>query len=527
MYLDKAMKANSSKVRNEVQSEDPPPFEPYDPFADEEPEFCVESPDLDRLAKSIPAETKADFAKIREEERRQGKRDVPTDKAKDLIPWDSHEGLARGFTGEYADSLRYTSVWNKWHRFDGYTWQEDVDLWTFNAIRTFQREEARRHNEKPKNDFWKAATVPAVAQLVKADRRIAATVVEWDGDPLTLATPEGVVDLKDGSFRDADPRDYCTKVTAVAPADFGTSAPEWARFLDRVTGGNQQSQEYLQRLGGYALTGYAKEQCVDFFYGTGANGKGTFLNTIGGILGSYAITVSAEVFMASSWDRHPTELAQLRGARLVIASEIDQGQQWNEARLKTLTGGDRISARFMRQDHFEFTPQFTLVIAGNHKPAIRTVDEAMARRIHLVPFDVQIPKEERDPDLSERLKEEWPEILAWLIEGCLQWQRVGLAPPERVAQATQDYLETEDVFMSWFKERCERDTDTFEESTTLYGNWKNYAETAGERPGSQKSFSDRFKTLQGVVKERDKKTGRAIFRGYRLKRQNYDQEQDW
>jgi putative DNA primase/helicase len=181
----------------------------------------------------------------------------------------------------------------------------------------------------------------------------------------------------------------------------------------------------------------------------------------------------------------------------------------------------------MRQDHFEFTPQFTLVIAGNHKPAIRTVDEAMARRIHLVPFDVQIPKEERDPDLSERLKEEWPEILAWLIEGCLQWQRVGLAPPERVAQATQDYLETEDVFMSWFKERCERDTDTFEESTTLYGNWKNYAETAGERPGSQKSFSDRFKTLQGVVKERDKKTGRAIFRGYRLKRQNYDQEQDW
>jgi len=231
--------------------------------------------------------------------------------------------------------------------------------------------------------------------------------------------------------------------------------------------------------------------------------------------------------MASSWDRHPTELAQLRGARLVVASEIDQGQQWNEARLKTLTGGDRISARFMRQDFFEFKPQFTLIIAGNHKPSIRTVDEALARRIHLVPFDVQIPKEERDPDLSERLKSEWPEILTWLIEGCLEWQKIGLAPPERVTQATADYLETEDVFASWLNECCERDPDAFEESTTLYGNWKNFADTAGEKPGSQKKLSDRFKTLEGATKDRDSTTGRVIYLGYKLKRKVYDQDQNW
>ena len=124
-----------------------------------------------------------------------------------------------------------------------------------------------------------------------------------------------------------------------------------------------------------------------------------------------------------------------------------------------------------------------------------------------MPFGVQIPRKERDQDLFERLKAEWPEILAWLIEGSLQWQKIGLAPPERVAQATQDYLETEDVFTAWLNERCERDTDTFEESTTLYGNWKNYADTAGEKPGSQKKFSDRFKTLEGATKDRDSTTG--------------------
>src|SRR4051812_40017420 len=177
----------------------------------------------------------------------------------------------------------------------------------------------------------------------------------------------------------------------------------------------------MQRVVGYSLTGITREHAMFFAYGTGGNGKSVMLDTVAGIMGDYHTTAPIDTFTVSMGDRHPTEVADLVGARLVTAIETEQGRAWAEARIKMLTGGDRVKARFMRQDFFEFRPQFKLMVAGNHQPVLRVVDEAIKRRFNLLPFEVTMPTAERDPDLTEKLKAEWPAILRWSLDGCLAW----------------------------------------------------------------------------------------------------------
>lgn len=189
-------------------------------------------------------------------------------------------------------------------------------------------------------------------------------------------------------------------------------------------------------------------------------------------------------------------------------TETEEGQRLAEAKIKALTGGDRISARYMRQDFFEFRPQFKLWIAGNHKPHLRSVDEAIRRRFHLVPFTVTIPPCERDQKLAEKLKAEWPGILSWMIKGCAEWQRVGLQPPPAVTGATEDYFESEDAVGAWIEDRCDRRLDSWELTKTLYASWKDWAETAGERIGTCKRFVQALES-RGFRHHR-RHTGRGI-----------------
>ncbi|HUS53275.1 MAG TPA: phage/plasmid primase, P4 family, partial [Thermohalobaculum sp.] len=325
----------------------------------------------------------------------------------------------------------------------------------YDLVRKICREEAALCDKPGTATMLASAkSVAAVEKLAKSDRRLAATIDQWDADPWVLNTPDGVVDLKTGTIRPHKPDDYATMITATAP---GGDCPRWRKFLDEITGGDADLAAFLQRLAGYSLTGSTREHSLAFLYGTGANGKSVFLGTLAGMLGAYAKTAPIETFTATMTDRHPTDLAMLRGARLVSAQETEEDRRWAESRIKSLTGGDVIAARFMRQDFFEFTPQFKLVIAGNHKPGLRSIDEAIRRRFHLVPFTVTIPPEKRDPDLAEHLKAEWPAILAWAIEGCLAWQRDGLAPPESVLAATAHYLEGQDAIAAWIDDCCKRD----------------------------------------------------------------------
>ena len=301
------------------------------------------------------------------------------------------------------------------------------------------------------------------------------------------------------------------------------SANTWLRFLHRVTGGDSELIAFLQRMAGYALTGVTSAQALFFLYGTGANGKSVFTETLAGVMGGYQATAPIETFTAALGERHPTELAALRGARLVTASETEDGRRWAEARIKALTGGEKIAARYMRQDFFEFVPQFKLVIAGNHKPGLRSVDEAIRRRFHLIPFEVTIPPGERDPYLAQKLKAEWPAILQWAIEGCLDWQRIGLNPPPRVRAATSAYLEAQDAVGAWADECCVADREAFELTADLYRSWTRWAEAAGEYAGNRKRFADAL-GARGLSEHRRKK-GRG-FLGLRLRPQ-FDPDEYW
>jgi len=240
------------------------------------------------------------------------------------------------------------------------------------------------------------------------------------------------------------PESYCSKSTNVAAAMSGTPSPLWDSFLGEVVP-DEEVRAFLQRFFGYCLTGSTVEHAMLFLWGTGRNGKSVFLNIISWVLGDYALTAPAETFTAGRGDRHETELARLQGARLVIAQEVQSGRSWNEARIKAITGGDLITARYMRQDYFSFTPQFKLVMAGNHKPALGTVDIAIRRRMLLIPFTTTIPENEVDPQLFEKLKAEGPQILRWMLEGCIDWQISGLNPPAAVIAATDEYLAAEDA----------------------------------------------------------------------------------
>ena len=225
-----------------------------------------------------------------------------------------------------------------------------------------------------------------------------------------------------------------------------------------------------------------------FGYGTGGNGKGTFLNTLTKILGDYAAVAPMETFLASRNERHPTDLAGLRGARFVTAQEIEDGQRWAESKIKALNGGDPITARFMRQDFFTFLPKFKLVIAGNNKPSLRSVDAAIRRRFFMIPFTVTISDGQKDKKLSEKLQNEWPGILKWAIDGCLEWRRIGLAPPSCVASATEEYLEAEDNIASWLADCCTIGPRLEAENGSVFASYAGWCERSGERPGHRKSL---------------------------------------
>ena len=318
-------------------------------------------------------------------------------------------------------------------------------------------------------------------------------------------------------MREARAADRITKIAAVGPAAVA-SCPRWLQFMGEATNGDVGLVDFLRQVCGYALTGDTREHALFFLHGPGGNGKSVLLNVVTSILAEYATTASMDTFTASSGSKHPTELASLHGARLVTASETEEGKSWAESRIKALTGGDRIAARFMRQDFFTFAPTFKLFIVGNHRPALHNVDEALRRRLNFIPFEHQPP--EPDPRLEEKLKGEWPGILRWMIDGCLSWQRHGLLRPEVVRRTTEHYFADQDLLGQWLDEECDAEpgnTYKWESSKELYSSWKDFLENAGEKPSSAKSLSEALQK-RGFEKKKGTK-GARIFRGIRLKRQ--------
>lgn len=412
----------------------------------------------------------------------------PISGGSDVRPPDfADDALALRFTERYGNDLRYTSAQSRWNGWDECRWRLDETLKVFDlARREVRLASANSADEKLGRRVASAMTVAAVERLARSDRRHAATVDQWDRDPWLLNTPDGTVNLQTGVIQPHRREDYITKLTAASPAG---ACPKWYEFLNRVTAGDVELRGFLQRMAGYALTGITSEHALFFLHGTGGNGKSVFVNTIAGILGDYAAVASVETFLASAFEHHPTDLASLHGARLVTAIETEQDRRWAEAKIKAITGGDAISARFMRQDFFRYTPQFKLVIAGNHKPGLRSVDEAMRRRLNLIPFTVTITAQEDDKNFGEKLRKEWGGILQWAIEGCLAWQRDGLRAPAIVRAATEEYLVGEDRLGIWLDEHCKTSRAYKATTAALFHDWKAWCDRSGEDAGSEKKFS--------------------------------------
>ena len=393
------------------------------------------------------------------------------------------------FAERHRGELRYCHDHGAWFEWTGSIWKRNGTSKAFHFARELARQMAESQDRKTEITARKAAFAGAVERFARADPAFAVTAEIWDRDPWLLGTPGGTVDLRTGELRPAKQEDGITRSTAVVPAP-AADCPLWLKFLDETFGNDAALIAFAQRWAGYSLTGLTREHALVFGYGSGGNGKSVYVNVHVGIAGDYATTASMDVFIASHGDRHPTDLAMLRGARVVTASETEEGRQWAESRIKQLTGGDLISARFMRQDFFTFLPTFKLLIIGNHKPGLRNVDEAARRRFNLVPFTRKpaVP----DRQLEEKLKAEWPAILRWMIDGCLAWQRDGLAPPESVREATDAYFEDQDILSEWLAEKCivePANANRKETTADLFASWSAYAKAANEPTGTVRSFA--------------------------------------
>jgi putative DNA primase/helicase len=313
-------------------------------------------------------------------------------------------------------------------------------------------------------------------------------IEELNRELYALNVQNGVIDLHTGELREHRRTDFITRCCPVA-YDPKAKAPKWGTFLRRIFADNVAVIDFVQRAAGYSLTGDTGEQCLFILHGSGANGKSVLLEVLGRMLGAYAKQAAPDLLLAKNQDRHPTEVADLFGSRLVTAVETSEGRRLAEALVKQMTSGDKMRARFMRQDFFEFDTTHKLWLATNHKPQVRGTDYAIWRRIRLIPFEVTIPEDKRDPKLAAKLiAEELPGILTWAVQGCLAWQKKGLKPPEKVQAATKAYREEMDVLAGFLGECCVIHTNANARASALYTAYKKWCETAGEYCVSQTIF---------------------------------------
>jgi len=418
-------------------------------------------------------------------------------------------GNAARFARAAEGAVRYSpsSGWLTW---DSARWRRDetgeVERLARDVVRAIYREAADEADSGKRRDIarWAATSeseprLRALLSLAKSELGIATTADVFDREPMLLNTASGIVDLRTGEILEHDPAKGMSKL---APAFYSRSATcaRWLTFLDEIMAHDLGMVEFLQRAIGYSVTGDTGEQVVFLLWGTGANGKSVFLETLRRVLGDYAVNASADTFLTKPAGAIPNDVARLHGARLVTAIETGDGARLAESLVKQITGGDTLTARFLHREYFEFRPAFKVFLATNHKPRITGSDYAIWRRIRLIPFEVTIPPERRDPHLADKLAAESKGILAWAVEGCLAWQQRGLDPPERVLAATAGYQAEQDSLAGFISDRCAEGNGL--RAYNLYGAYRRWAEDGGFHPMNATTFSMRLQA-KGYTTGRD------------------------
>jgi putative DNA primase/helicase len=402
----------------------------------------------------------------------------------------SEDQLAIAFTNKHHAAYKHTAGIG-WMRDDGQRWCEDDRLTRFDAARRVCRSYAAKIKDlKLARKVASSSTVNAIVTLARSDVRMALSPKAWDADPHALNTPAGVVDLRAGSIR---PRsgDFVTQITAVS-ADPRMPSPAWDKFLKDVFEDDEDVIEFIQRMFGYMLTGSIEEQKIFFLQGPGANGKSVLIDLIGRMIGTYSVRMPSAALMLSHGERHPTEIAMLRGKRLAISSELEEGAFWAEARLKELTGDEITQARFMRGDFFEFRQTQKHVIVGNYKPRLRGGDAALARRFVLVPFNAVFSGPRRDNRIGEKLWSEAPAILAWAIRGAVMWRTDGLHIPDAISSASSKYMADNDDIATWVGECCVFGESATTKASTLYESFSTWIKARGQHAPSMRVWGDRM-----------------------------------
>lgn len=411
--------------------------------------------------------------------------------------------------------IRYCYRWGKWLAWNGQRWEEDEEgepqRWAEKAARSFAEDAAdilrgarEGSNEEQKYASQKAETllkwgrtslsagkVSSALELAKAQKGVPIRYTEMDCNPWLFGCANGTIDLRTGELRPHRKEDLLTKVSPVA-YDPKAKCPTWLAFLDTIQAGDQELIGCLQRGVGYSLSGSVREQVLFFLHGRGSNGKSTFLDAVLFVLGDYGMRALPELLMSKRQQTHPTDRAQLFGARLASCQEVQEGARWDEERVKELTGETKITARRMREDPWTFTATHKLWVSGNHKPRVRGTDHAIWRRIKLLPFTVTIPKEEQDTNLPEKLQREADGILRWAVEGCLTWQARGLDFPHAVEEATRSYRESEDVCGRFLEDCCLIERKAQSTSKDLYDAYGKWCEQEGEHSLNKRAFGEQL-----------------------------------
>jgi putative DNA primase/helicase len=361
---------------------------------------------------------------------------------------------------------------------------KDTALSIFDEIKDAIDRSARMQHAKRSQS---KSAVEAMIWLARSEAGIPVRLTDFDKNGWVLNVANGTLDLRTGTLRPHDRADLISNLVDVA-FDPAAECELWDSFLWRVTDRDQELYEYLRRFVGYLLVGDTSDQSLHFLYGLGANGKSVFCEVLMRLLGDYAMAASPDMIMIRRHGGIPNDIARLRGIRAAFMNETTQGARFDESKLKDLTGGDTLTARFLHQEFFDFKPSHRIVIRGNHKPAIAGTDEGIWRRLRILPFTVQIPADEQDRDLLRKLEGELPGILNWALRGCAEWQTGGLKPPAIVTAAVNQYREESDTLGRFILECCEVRPLAQVKSSSLFKRYQEFCEQGGERWVPSKDF---------------------------------------
>ncbi|MGN1025953.1 MAG: phage/plasmid primase, P4 family, partial [Faecousia sp.] len=436
-------------------------------------------------------------------------------------------GNAERFVAMFKDQVKYCTIYKKWFIWNGKRWEQDdtgkIITYAIECVRNIihdadllpdgdRRKALIQHSLKSESN----SRLKALLDIASGMPAITVRSEDLDQNVWLLNCQNGTIDLRTGKLQPHDPKDFITRICA-AEYNPACAIPLWTQLMEKITGGDKEYMRYIQKALGYALTGDISEQAIFILYGTGSNGKSTMLNIFAALLNGYAQSTSSDTFMQKKNESVNNDIARLKGARFVSAIEMEEGKRMAESLIKSMTGGDKLVTRFLYGEFFEYIPQFKVFLAVNHKPDIRDTTNSIWRRVKIMPFTNTFTEQERDKNFPAKIMAtEMPGILAWAVQGCLDWQQNGIIPPDVVETANRAYKEEMDTFSQFFEECCVVREGARVTNKMLRAKYDEWCAENGEYRMTQRPFSRKLRE-RGYETRNSSPNGTAEWHGFTLR----------